>query len=100
MSRGRSAGSSRSRQGGTACDVHRGRGGGRSGPRGASEAQTPTKVGDSHFAVEPTDPLDPLDLLTDLRLEPLRQGTPVPGPERVETGKAILAERVVVGDPL
>src|SRR4051794_5631961 len=46
------------------------------------------------------DQLDPLDLPTDLRLEPLRQGTPVPGPERVETGQAILAERVVVGDPL
>src|SRR5919206_142852 len=46
------------------------------------------------------DQLDPLDLPTDLRLEPLRRGTPVPGPERVETGQAILAQRVVVGDPL
>src|SRR4051794_31861531 len=46
------------------------------------------------------DQLDPLDLPPDLGLEPRRQGTPVPGPERVEAGQAILAERVVVGDPL
>src|SRR4051794_20424018 len=34
--------------------VRRGRAGGRSGPKSASEVQTPAKVGDSHFAIEPT----------------------------------------------
>src|SRR4051795_10173611 len=42
------------RRGGRGCGVRRGRGDGRFGPRGASEVQTPAKVGDSHFAIEPT----------------------------------------------
>ena len=46
------------------------------------------------------DQLDPLEFPPDLGLEPLGQGTSVTGLERVETGQAILAERIVVDDPL
>src|SRR3954471_8696466 len=42
------------RRGGRGCVAGRGRAGGRSGPRGASEVQSFGKVGNSHFAIEPT----------------------------------------------
>jgi site-specific DNA recombinase len=46
------------------------------------------------------DQVDPVELPADLRLEPFRQGMPVPGLERIEAGQTILAERIVVGDAL
>jgi hypothetical protein len=42
--------------------------------------------------------VDPLDLATDLRFEPLGQGPPVAGLERLEMGRTILAQGIVGPD--